>query len=381
MTQETTLADPQRRDLALIACFAAASAVADPDLPASRKASMLMSCLGQLNAVRDSHSSLTMEQFRRGLRGAVDQLLPDDVADTSQALAGTPLLDENGLLGDDVDALLSEYWIPNVALEEHWNLPRVRAEQEEQRVYRQLRRLPAEDYSAARANLVELPAGELRTLRRGWDHLWTRFDVYTPIAAWSWCQISGHWFPCPICRWPMVVVGKGAIVDVRCKAHGRDGVSYTSDATTEGVPRARPAGPRAEEVEALPATAEYLAVTPTVWRYVTLPGVLECRLRDVALSYGASVEMWPHKDRYDLRIELGDCTWRVDAKAWASIVALGESLRPGGEDEADTSLTIVIPDYQRTERELLHNMISGYGYRVLTATGLERQIAKEARRQ
>ncbi len=339
-----------------------------------------MSCLGQLNAVHDSGSALSMERFRAGLQGPLARLLPADIA-ASAGVGDLRLLDEHDRLEDDVDALLDEYWIPTAALSSHWSLQRIRAEQEEQRLYQQLRRLPEQDYTQAREHLVDLPSGELRRLRRAWDHLWTRFDVYTPIVDWTWCQVRGHWFPCPVCRWPMAVLGTGPVVDIRCRAHRREGASYTCDTASDGHPEAVPAGPGAEEVTPLPATTEYLAVTPAVWRYVTLPGLLECRLRDYAHAQGASVQMWPHKDRYDLRIELGQRTWRVDAKAWASVVALGESLRPEEEEETYTGLIIVIPDHQRNEREVLHHMVSGHGYRVLTATGLEREITKEAEKR
>ncbi|WP_425302117.1 hypothetical protein, partial [Nocardia cyriacigeorgica] len=50
-------------------------------------------------------------------------------------------------------------------------------------------------------------------------------------------------------------------------------------------------------------------------------------MRDYARAAGAKVDMWPHKDRYDLRIRLNGKEWRVDAKAWSSPVAIVEALR------------------------------------------------------
>jgi hypothetical protein len=68
--------------------------------------------------------------------------------------------------------------------------------------------------------------------------------------------------------------------------------------------------------------------------------------------------------------------WRVDAKAWASPVALGEALRE--TEPAEPGLIIVIPDHQRTSRRLLADMLRGAGYRVMTATDLKNDIDKTA---
>jgi hypothetical protein len=122
----------------------------------------------------------------------------------------------------------------------------------------------------------------------------------------------------------------------------------------------------------VPATADHLALGRTTWRYVTLPGLLEYELRDHARSLGARVTMWPHKDRYDLKITLGPRVWRVDAKAWASVTKLGDALKD--TDPAEPGLIIVIPDHQRNSRELLQQMIGRRGYRVLTASGLTAEV-------
>ncbi len=333
-----------------------------------------MSCLGVLMATYSVGDAPSLAEFREGLRRPLRYLIPGDV--DPAGLGDLVLLDAEGQFSDEARDLCTEHLVPSAALDEHWPWAKVRAEQEERRIYEQLRRLRAEDYTRARELLVDQPAGELRKLRRAWDAMWGRFDHYEPLADWAWCQARGWWFPCPDCRWPMRVTGTGAIVDVRCEAHAHDGISYTCkvDGAADRAPRLQPAGSRAVAVKGIPATRDHLAVSRTVWRYVTLPGVLERDLRDYAQAAGATVEMWPHKDRYDLKIILGQKVWRVDAKAWASPVALGEALRDG--DPPALPLFIVIPDHQRPSRELLQHMVAEQGYTVLTAADLKAEIDK-----
>jgi len=82
--------------------------------------------------------------------------------------------------------------------------------------------------------------------------------------------------------------------------------------------------------------------------------------------------MWPHKDRYDLKITLNGRAWKVDAKAWASVTKLGDALKD--TEPAEPGLIIVIPDHQRNSRELLQKMIQRQGYRVQTASGLMAEL-------
>lgn len=369
-----------RRNQAITACCLAAAAAGDNALSGDRCGKLLMNCLGALTAVYRVGQAPSLAEFRRGLARPLRELLPPDVA--ADGVGDHVLLDPNGHLSDEARDLCVEHFVPTAALEAHWSWARVSAEQEERRIYQQLRRLRAADYTRARELFVDRPAGELRDLRRAWDQLWGKFDHYEPISDWTWCQARGWWFGCPVCHWPMRVKESGQILLVHCEAHLHDGISYTCqpDGPADRPPRLQPAGANADIVDAVPATRDHLAVTRTAWRYVTLPGVLECNLRDYARAAGASVDMWPHKDRYDLKIALGREIWRVDAKAWASPVGLGEALLEA--EPPALPLIIVIPDHQKSSREMLHHMIGGRGYTVLTAAGLKAQIdqAKEAAR-
>lgn len=335
----------------------------------------MIAALGVLQATyRDRRSMLSMEEFRRGLHGPLGALLPEDIR--AGTLAGLTLLDDDQLNADAMDVGI-EHLVPQQALAEHWPWARVLSEQNERKTYETLRRLSADDYVLARRLLVTSASGEVGALRRAWDRL-SSYDYYEPIEEQSWRQIRGFWFACPRCAWPMRVSRKGTLFDVRCEAHARDGYFYTADGEldTRGVPHLEATG-RRDPPTPMPATSDHLALKRAVWRYVTLPGLMELDLEVKARELGAVVEMWPHKDRYDLRIELAGQLWKIDAKVWASVAKLSDALSE--EAPAEPGLLIVIPDHQRAEREFLDTRIKSLGYRTLTFSGLLKEL-RNARR-
>lgn len=318
-----------------------------------------------------------MAVFREGLKGHLEDLLPEDL-DLS-GIGKLKLLDQDGSFSDEAEDLCGEFLVPTAALEEHWPWPRVAAEQEERRLFEMLRRLPQGEYTRLRTELVERPAGDLRTLRRTWDSLLPQF--YEPVARLPGRQLRGWFFLCPSCRWPMRVLGTGSVVDVRCEAHFRHGVSYSCRTNTPAgeAPRLMPTGEAATPVDAQPATSESFAVSRIAWRYMTLPGLLECELRNHATGLRADkVVMWPDRDLYDLAIKLAGKEWFVDAKMWASPRALGEALR--ARPPAVPDLVIVIPDHQRKDLHLLRQLVEGCGYRIVTARELKKELADAAGR-
>ncbi|GLW90626.1 hypothetical protein [Actinokineospora globicatena] len=363
-----------RRDQAVTACCQAAAALGDPDLPGEVKGRRLMSCLGVLAATHAIGAAPSMARFRAGLRGPLGSLLPDDVR--TAELADLRLLDGDGHLTDEAEDLSREFRIPSAALEEHWPWDRVSVEQRERQAHELLRRVSAADYVRYRAYLIEHPVGDLHTLRHDWKTMVS--DFYEPVVDWPRRQVNGFFFACPECGWPMRVLDTGDTAEVRCEAHSRHGVIYSCEPAARGdrPPVLRPVGKKAKAVQGQPATRQVLAVSRVVWRYVTLPGLMEIELRDHAVKVNADVRMWPHQDRYDLRIALNGHVWRVDAKAWASPMALGEALR--GTTPAAPDLTIVVPDHQRPSLTLLRTMLKDSGYQVDTVRGIKKKLTAAA---
>lgn len=373
-----------RREQALTACCMAASAEADRQLLPARRAAMLMDCLAVLRGAHPAADAarLGMGEFRRGLRGPLAPLLPVPGA-ASDGFDALCLLDEDGLVRDALEDLCREHLVPQVALTRHWPWARVRAEQEEQRLHDVLRRLEPAEYRRARALLASCPAGPVGVLRRTWDTLWMRFDFFEAITDWPWCHLDGWWYPCPMCQWPMRVVRRGGEVEVRCEAHRARGVYYRVSSEPAGAgmaPLLVGAGKRSEVVPGLPASSEHLALSRPVWRYGTLPTLLEIELRDAldGLAF-VHLEMWPgdpHPDEYDVKITISvpgrrPKILRVDAKAWESVGALACALLE--KEPKPYPVTIVLPDHQGHDVEYLKARLAG---RKVTVTTLTRLVAR-----
>ena len=122
----------------------------------------------------------------------------------------------------------------------------------------------------------------------------------------------------------------GGVWRVACEAHAARGIVYaTSQADwPERQSSLRPGG--------MPGRWRASPRRRITWqcrgRYggtFTLPGIMETDLRDHARRLGADVSMWPNLDEFDLHIQLGRNVWRIDAKAWASPVALAHALLAG----------------------------------------------------
>jgi hypothetical protein len=373
-----TLMEPTAaRDSVVMAACAAASAVADPAMADRDKAARLMECLGVVSAAFLIGTAPTLREFRRLLHEPLIRLMPTGV--DPGPVGDLVLVDETGRLCDEAEDICREHVVPVAGLAERWPVARLRAEQEEWRLYRALRSLGQGGYVRARELLVDLPAGELRVLRHAWDDLWPRFGDYAPVSDLGRVQVDGWWFPCPACRWPMrAEPAAGGVWRVACEAHAARGIAYTtSPADWPGRPVLAAAGRHAGKVEGQPATADHLAVSRPVWRYVTLPGAMEADLRDHARRLGADVSMWPNLDEFDLHIQLGRNVWRIDAKAWASPVALAHALLAG--EPPDQHLEIVIPDHQRPACAAINDMLAGRRMTARTLSGMKRLLDRAAR--
>lgn len=65
---------------------------------------------------------------------------------------------------------------------------------------------------------------------------------------------------------------------------------------------------------------EWVAVTPGVHRYGTIPGIWEVFLRDELNNLGAKVTLYPQIDKYDLLVEFPNSKkWAIDVKDWSFV--------------------------------------------------------------
>ncbi|MYV96487.1 hypothetical protein [Streptomyces sp. SID1034] len=352
-----------------------------------QRAARLIDCLGVLRSAHDAGvaAALDMGVLRRGLRRGLAPLLPAGSDD--DPLGEMRLLDEDGLLRDAVEDLGREHLVPQQALMEYWPWARLRAEQEEQQLYSEIRRLPPDDYARVRELLASDPVAEQGVLWEKWGGLWGRFGFFEPVSSWPWCNAAGWCFPCPTCVWPMRAqsAGDGVFV-VSCDAHLLEGAQYTyRPVRGGGIPALEGGGGLAGLVKGFPAAGDYLAVSRTVWRYLTLPGRMEFAIRDALTGIaGLDVLMYPDGDRYDLRITAADPlvarAWRVDAKAWRSFGALADALLERPAMGGAVPLTIVVPHRQRSDLPLLRARLAGRpDFEVMTDKALVAEVLRWCR--
>ncbi|WP_331754140.1 hypothetical protein [Streptomyces sp. NBC_00826] len=354
-----------RRDLALTACCAAAAAETDLGGATAPRAARLIECLGVVRSVHDARNAaaITMSVLRRALREGIAPLLPASVG-ADDLLGASILVDRHGLLCDAVEDLGREHLVEQQTLMAHWPWERVRAEQEEQLLYGEIKRLPLADYAQVRKLLADKPTAPQEELWDAWGGLWGRFGFYEPVASWSWCNVAGWCFLCPFCAWPMRAQALGdGVVAVTCDAHAAEGAQYTCSPRQGTAAPALEGGKQLQEIEAFPAAADYLAVRRAVWRYMSLPGQMEHGLiRALPSSAGLHAAEYPDHDRYDVHITAGSPLvakeWLVDAKAWRSLSALGRALQDRPPLEGAQPLTIVVPHRQRSELPVLRALLS-----------------------
>lgn len=321
-----------------------------------------------------------MSALRRALREGIGPLLP--AARGRDRLNTAVLVDERGLLCEAVEDLGREHMVEHRVLMRHWPWERVRAEQEEQSLYDEIKRLPLPEYARVRELLADKPAAPQDELWKTWDGLWGRFGFFEPVASWPWCNVTGWCFLCPFCSWPMraQALGEG-VVAVMCDEHALVGAQYTCSPGPGKTAPALEGGRRIGDVELFPAAGDYLAVRRSVWRYLSLPGQMEHRLiEDLPVTAGLHANSYPDHDRYDVHITAGSPLvpkeWLVDAKAWRSLSALGRALQDRPRLDDVLPLTIVVPQRQKSELPVLRAMLSRRpDLRVLT----EKQLLSEVR--
>lgn len=386
-----------RLDEAITACCLAAAAFADTTLPPQRVAQMAMDCLGLLRAAHPARSAqgLDMAIFRRGLRGPLGSLLPAR-SELPVEVSELHLLDERGQLNEKVHRLCREHLVPLRVLEVPWPWARMRAEQQQGRLHEALRQLPPELYGRARMLCITHPAGEARALRRAWGDLWGKVDFFEPISEWSWAQVAGWWFACPLCQWPMLVEAEEHRARVRCTAHAWRGVRYTLDLSrTQGVapPRLRLTGRPSSKQEwptqpvvGQPASSDHLAFQEGAWHFTTVAGLVEKELRDRAHKEvpEARCEMWPadpYPDAYDMRLTVptpdGQRVFRVDVKDWMDAAALARALI--SKPLPDKAISVVVPDQQESQLHMLNARLPDSHYRAFTVSRFLDHVADTAR--
>jgi hypothetical protein len=195
-------------------------------------------------------------------------------------------------------------------------------------------------------------------------------ELYEPIPA--ICHIrtaaGSVFYPCPDCRWPMIVQDETLACPWPACAAG--GARFQLSGST-----IRPVGGR-ETPSPVPVEGA-VRLKRGAWRYTLLPGLTELGLADrLARLPGVSVRLWPGRDRYDLHVELGDkWVWRADVKDWSNPDALAARLQcdqPAGE------MLVVVPDRHRWQVSILRHRLNGTNWRPLSCAELVQEVRRRA---
>lgn len=226
-----------------------------------------------------------------------------------------------------------------------------------------------ENYVASRRFIIEHPAGsvaELRDLvskigvslpRRGYTDIPNDQVHRSPGGTW--------WWPCPTCQWPMGVAG----TTVRCRYRPHAAVyQLTAGKTATARPRLSRIdnGPPLRRPVARPA-ADSRCLEFGVWRFVVVPGASEIRVMRNLEELGATVELWPELDRYDLHVRAGTHEFRIDLKEYQSLKRLIADLKakpasarvllPKTHEYQLEALTAALPSLQVTTETKLRTEV------------------------
>jgi hypothetical protein len=191
-------------------------------------------------------------------------------------------------------------------------------------------------------------------------------DLFTEIPSRAVVSVSGQngIYPCPVCGRAMrfnEAEERLSCSSDRCLTRGaRFSWNGTSSPT--------PLGGKKTSFRTTD-DGEYYQVRRGIWLYTVLPGLVELDLRDQLSSF-ADVQLWPEVDAYDLHVERGDRTWRIDVKDWRRADLLLERLRA---DEWEDEIWIVVPDDRSDQVRFLESALPR-NYRFSTASDLVSSI-------
>jgi hypothetical protein len=287
----------------------------------------------------------TVDDFLDRLAGPLSEVLPPGSVEPGDD--ELRLLTVDGLAAD-ADELWTEHLrLPDstVAAIDGWE--RVRAEQVERRAFDALVRDGRQGlYREGRRLLITLPAAPERQIVDAFNRGGLpRIDVYEQVRPDS--RVDAWCFLCPLCRWPMRAVGRrlGCVYQ-----HHQRAVFYLLDRRSGRQPP-RLTAIRGGEPPPPSRADELVALRRPVWRYVTIPGLVELDLADKLGSIpGVEVELWPDLDLVDLEVRFGSRRWRVDVKDWTNPFRLSAAIESRPQQVADL---IVVPDHRADQLPVL----------------------------
>lgn len=391
---DSPIAAAQLRHRVLAAAAMAAHALTDTEQPPEGRLRTLMDAHGRILAARGPFMPLTFSVFRDLLTGDLARLLPDGLP--PEEMEGVRLVTPDGEYDDDLYDLEQEQRLVLRTLAKSVRGGRpatgdgLEAEMDQERVFAALRKRQDQTaYVLGRRALIETPAGpdgQLRKLKLPSSVA----DFYRPITHGA--TYDRWWFACPVCRWPMRITIDGSrgvkTGSVRCfhKPHAELGAAFHFKVPGAGkLPSLIPAAPppprppgnasvlfpdvRGRIPEALPVDG-HKALVRGVWRWTTIPGLVEVALYQALEARGLKPVLWPDLDAYDLHVETGSGTrkaaFQIDVKDYSNAMLLAKKVQADGGD-AGGAQWLVVPDHHAPGVPLLTKVCGEFGLSVATA--------------
>lgn len=165
--------------------------------------------------------------------------------------------------------------------------------EEQRNVYQKLAALSPELYSKTREFIVMNPVCSEDTLRN-FKLNYADIPEVSEVISSAYESVQKQSYRCPSCGWTMTFSGMQAAC---CNRSCTNNMPSEADFTAEDI---------------IPAGVHRLR--RGVMRYMAIPGRLELAIRDKAEKLGYSTELYPEKDKYDIKITGAGRSIAVDAK-------------------------------------------------------------------
>jgi hypothetical protein len=117
------------------------------------------------------------------------------------------------------------------------------------------------------------------------------------------------------------------------------------------------------------------ALTRGVWRWTTIPGLVEVALYQALADRGLEPVLWPDLDAYDLHVEAGKEVFQIDLKDYSNPMLLGRKVQ-ADEGDAGGAQWLVVPDYRASSVPLLTAVCREFGLKVTTAGEIGAKICQ-----
>jgi hypothetical protein len=391
--------------MVMTAAAIAAHALTDTEQKPDTRLRALMEAHGKVLAARGIGTPLTFTEFRKLLLGDLSELLPPGVP--AAEMGDVHLITADGEFEEDIYDLEQEQRAVLRALAAttrggtSTSSDTLQAELDQDRVYSALRkRLNQAEYQHGRRALIDKPAGTEGELRR-LNLPSSVAEFYKPISAAS--IYDRWWFACPLCRWPMKITirrsKRGSIGSAWClhRPHVEFGATYSFKIPDTGNPPVLVPGPAPSKATGSDAVLfpdvtgqvpepqpvdKHMALTRGVWRWTTIPGLVEIALYDALVARGLSPILWPDLDAYDLHVDVATPSgttvpFRVDVKDFTSSLLLAKKIQ-ADEGDAGGADWLVVPDYRGATVSMLGRVCEEFGLKVAKASTIGTLICEAA---